>query len=52
MLTLPIVNRNRVFNIAVSLKNAAKVGTVKTDYNIGPSDILIPSKKSLDIDNT
>lgn len=45
MLTLPIVNRNRVFNIAVSLKNAAKVGTVKTDYNIGPSDILIHNNK-------
>ena len=47
MLVLPIVNRNRILNVCVSIKDASKVRSgVKLD-NTMPSDIIVNGRSFL-----
>lgn len=45
MIVLPIVNRERILNVEVTLKDASKVGSKTADFNIDSSDIVIHNKK-------
>lgn len=45
MIVLPIVNRGRILNVEVTLKDVSKVGSKTTDFNINSSDIIIHNKK-------
>ena len=41
MLVLPIINRNRILNVEVNLKNAVKVSDEFYTKDIRPSDIVV-----------
>ena len=45
MIVLPIVNRGRILNVEVTLKDVSKVGSKTADFNINSSDIIIHNKK-------
>lgn len=45
MLVFPIVNRERIVHVQVTLKSATKIGHNISDYNITPSDIIIHNHK-------
>ena len=45
MIVLPIVNRERILNVEVTLKDVSKVGNKAADFNINSSDIIIHNKK-------
>lgn len=45
MLILPIVNRNRILNVEISLKNAKKIKTGVILENIRESDIIVDGAK-------
>ena len=45
MIVLPIVNRERILNVEVTLKDVSKVGSKTRDFNINSSDIIIHNKK-------
>lgn len=45
MIVLPIVNRERILNVEVTLKDVSKVGSKTQDFNINSSDIVIHNKK-------
>ena len=44
MLVLPIVNRNRILNVRVSLRNATKIRTDVELDDLLPSDIIVNGK--------
>lgn len=48
MIVLPIINRGRIINVAVKLKTATKIANNISDFNIGPSDIIINHNKYSD----
>ena len=45
MIVLPIVNRGRILNVEVTLKDVSKVGSKTSGLNINSSDIMIHNKK-------
>ena len=45
MLILPIVNRNRILNVEISLKNAQKIKTKVVLDNTNESDIVVDGVK-------
>lgn len=45
MIVLPIVNRGRILNVEVTLKDVSKVGSKTSGFNINSSDIMIHNKK-------
>ena len=47
MLVLPIVNRNRILNVRVSIKDASKVRTGVRLDNTMPSDIIVNGRSFL-----
>lgn len=47
MIVLPIVNRNRIFNVKVEMKNAKKVAKNINDDNVCESDIVVNNRSYL-----
>ena len=45
MLILPIVNKNRVMNVEIKIKNASKIKTGVYSDDVGESDIIVNREK-------